>query len=246
MNATGRFFAHGSVLLAPLLYAQGLYARSKISRLPEAAGPRSGQVHGSSNKLRLLLLGESTVAGVGAANHDEGLAGQAARAINAMTGSTVEWRVHAANGITAAGLRASLDELPADTRADLIVIGLGANDVFRLQGPVGWERNLQALIDAARERCGFAPVVVCAMPPIGHFPGLPQPLRSVLGLRARLLDDATEKLAGRKTGVHFLPFELEADPALFSADGIHPSAQCYALWGDAIAELAVDHLPKRG
>ncbi|MBT8135685.1 MAG: SGNH/GDSL hydrolase family protein [Gammaproteobacteria bacterium] len=246
MNTTGRFFAHGSVLLAPLLYAQGLYTRSKISRLPEAAGPRSGRVAGGASVLRLLLLGESTVAGVGAASHDEGLAGQAAGAVSAMTGSTVDWRVHAANGVTAAGLRASLNELPPDTRADLIVVGLGANDVFRLQGPVGWERDLQALIDDVRERCGFAPVILCAMPPIGHFPGLPQPLRSVLGLRAKLLDHATEKLAGRKTSVHYLPFELEMDPALFSADGIHPSTQCYALWGDAIARLAIEHLPARG
>lgn len=246
MNTTGRFFAHGSVLLAPLLYAQGLYTRSKISRLPEAAGPRAGRVQGSSNVLRVLLLGESTVAGVGAANHDEGLAGQAARAINGMTGSSVDWRVHAANGVTASGLRASLDQLSADTRADLVVIGLGANDVFRLQGPVGWEKDLHALVDEVRERCGFAPVILCAMPPIGHFPGLPQPLRSVLGLRARMLDDTTEKLADKMAGVYYLPFTLEMDPALFSADGIHPSAKCYALWGDAIAELAVDHLPTRG
>ncbi|MDH3589035.1 MAG: SGNH/GDSL hydrolase family protein, partial [Gammaproteobacteria bacterium] len=205
MKATGRFFAHSSVLLAPVLYAQGLYARAKISKLPEAAGPRQGSVLGGSHVLRLLLLGESTVAGVGAANHDEGLAGQTARAVNAMTGATIDWHVHAANGITASGLRSTLSSLPADTRADLIVIGLGANDVFRLQGPGRWERNLKALVNDVRERCGFAPVILSAMPPIGSFPGLPQPLRSVLGLRSRLLDDTTERLAEKMAGVHYLP-----------------------------------------
>ncbi len=246
MDATGRFFAHSSVLLAPLLYAQGLYTRSKISRLPEARGPRKGRVMGSSNVLRVLLLGESTVAGVGAADHNEGLAGQTAVAVNGVTGATVDWRVHAANGLTAAGLRASLKELPADIRADLIVIGLGVNDVFRMQGPVQWEKDLRALIDEVRERCGFAPVMLSAMPPIGHFPGLPQPLRSVLGLRARLLDDATEKLADKMAGVYFVPLQFDPDPSLFSSDGIHPSTKTYALWGQAIAHAALDHLPQRG
>lgn len=246
MNATGRLFAHGSVLLAPVLYAQGLYTRAKIKKLPEAPGPHRGRVQGGSNVQRLLLLGESTVAGVGAADHHEGLAGQTARAINHLTAATVDWKVHAANGVTAAGLRASLGELPADTRADLIVIGLGANDVFRMQGPGGWSRDLRALIDDARERCGFAPVILSAMPPIGSFPGLPQPLRSVLGLRAQLLDDATAALAEKMTGVHYLPFNLEPDSALFCEDGIHPSTHCYRLWAEAIADLAIDHLPARG
>lgn len=246
MNATGRFFAHSSVVLAPLLYVQGLITRARISKLPEAGGPRQGRVDGGSNLLRLLLLGESTVAGVGVADHNTGLAGQTARSVVATTGATVDWTVHAFNGITAAGLRSSLGQLPANTRADLIVIALGANDVFRLQGPVKWERDLRALIDDVRERFGFAPVMLCATPPIGQFPGLPQPLRSVLGMRAHLLDHATEHLTGHMTAVHFVPVAISPDPSLFSADGIHPSAACYAIWGRVIAEAALDHLPRLG
>lgn len=245
MNAIGRLLAHGAVVLTPILYAQGIYTRSKISKLAEAGGPRSGSVQGDSGLLRILMLGESTVAGVGVPSHDQGLAGQTAQSVNAMTGATVNWFVHAANGITAAALRSSLVELPDDIRADLIVIGLGANDVFRLQGPVKWEKDLRALIDAVREHCGFAPVMLSAMPPIGHFPGLPQPLRSVLGLRARLLDESTVRLAGKMTAVHFVPVPGEPDCSMFCDDGIHPSAACYSIWGRTIAEAALSHLPQR-
>lgn len=246
MNVTGRLLAHSSVLLTPILYAQGMYTRAKISKLPEASGPRNGVVQGSPTLLRLLVLGDSTAAGVGVDSHDEGLAGQTARSLTAMTGATINWSVLASNGITAAGLRAVLNELPDDVRADVIVLGLGANDVFRLQGPVKWERDLRALIDAIRERCGFAPVMVSEMPPIGHFPGLPQPLRSVLGLRARLLDKSTERLAEKMASVHFVSLPIEPDLAMFCSDGIHPSAACYGLWGRMIADAALEHLPQRG
>ncbi|MDH3647373.1 MAG: SGNH/GDSL hydrolase family protein [Gammaproteobacteria bacterium] len=247
MDIAGRFFAHGSAFLAPVLYVQGLYTRAKIAKLPEAGGPREGTVAGDANLLRLLLMGESTAAGVGAADHNEGLAGQMARTVNAMTGATVNWQVHASNGLTAAGLRSSLGELATDTRPDLIVIVLGANDVFRLQGPMKWEKDLRALVDTIREQCGFAPVMLSAMPPIGEFPALPQPMRSVLSLRAQLLDDATDRLAGKMAGVHFVPLFVEEDPSgLFSEDGIHPSPTCYARWGRHIAEASVDHLPRRG
>ncbi len=246
MNAAGRFLAHASILLTPVLYAQGVLTRRRIAKLPEAAGERTGRDGQGTSVLNMLLLGESTAAGVGAADHGEGLAGQLAGALSAMTGARVDWRVLAANGLTAAGLRARLKELPAGTRADLIVIGLGANDVFRLQGPGGWGRDLRALIDEVRERCGFAPVMLSAMPPLGEFPGLPQPLRAVLGLRASLLDRASEKLAGKMAGVHFVPLEFAVTADLFAEDGIHPSARCYALWGQAVAEAALDHLPRRG
>lgn len=246
MNAAGRLLAHASILLTPVVYPQGVLTRLKIGKLPEAAGERVGRSGQGTNVLRVLLLGESTIAGVGVTDHGQGLAGQLAVAISAMTGATVDWRVLAANGLTAAGLRARLKELPPDTRADVIVIGLGANDVFRMQGPVGWERDLHALIDAVRERCGFAPVMLSAIPPIGKFPALPQPLRSVLGLRALLLDHASRKLATSMAGVYFVPVDFEITPELFAEDGIHPSARCYTLLGRAIAEAALDRLPKRG
>lgn len=246
MNPAGRFFAHASLVLAPLLYLQGAFTRLRIAKLGEAGGACNGATGQGTHRLRLLVIGESTAAGVGAATHNDGLVGQVALAIHDMTGAAVDWQVLAANGLTAAGLRARLPQLPPDSRADLIVIGLGANDVFRLQGPMGWERDLRALIDALRERCGFAPVMISAMPPIGQFPGLPQPLRAVLGLRAQMLDDVTRKLAARMTGVHFVALDFEADAALFADDGIHPSAAGYSLWGRAVAGAALDHLPRRG
>ena len=54
------------VLLGPVLLAQGIYTRRMTPRLPEAEGERQGEA-GSGDVLRLLIVGDSAAAGVGAA-----------------------------------------------------------------------------------------------------------------------------------------------------------------------------------
>jgi hypothetical protein len=63
------------LLLAPLLIWQGLHVRKHALVLPEPAGPRSGTL-GSGAPLRLLILGDSSAAGVGVAHQSEALSGQ--------------------------------------------------------------------------------------------------------------------------------------------------------------------------
>ena len=69
-----------ALALSPLLLAQGVYVRRVTPRLPEAPGSRSG-VAGGGPSLKLLILGDSAAAGVGAASQDEALAGQLAVAL---------------------------------------------------------------------------------------------------------------------------------------------------------------------
>jgi hypothetical protein len=62
--------------LFPVLLIQGLGVRRQTPRLPEACGASSGLIAGSGQPIRLITLGESTVAGVGATTHEEALTGQ--------------------------------------------------------------------------------------------------------------------------------------------------------------------------
>ena len=56
--------------LGPVLLAQGHYVRRVTPRLPEPEGLRQG-VEGSGPPLRLLILGDSSAAGVGVATQAE-------------------------------------------------------------------------------------------------------------------------------------------------------------------------------
>jgi lysophospholipase L1-like esterase len=230
-----------SLALLPVLVLQGLRVRQATPRLPEAAGARAGDCPGAEPRLDLLVLGESTAAGVGAADHAEGLAGQLATALAAETGRAVRWRVLGRIGATAHSTRTALLEPATEVRADVAVLALGVNDVLRLRGPRRWVRDLRQLIAAVRERCGAIPVIVAAVPPVGRFPALPHPLRGVLGLRARLLDRATIRLARTLENVHHVPMPALPDAAadaFFCADGFHPSPRAYRLWARTLVTTA--------
>ena len=51
-----------------LILPQALYIKKTTLRLSEAAGPKRGLLSGHGPNLRLLHVGESTVAGVGVEN----------------------------------------------------------------------------------------------------------------------------------------------------------------------------------
>ncbi|HEX6368098.1 MAG TPA: SGNH/GDSL hydrolase family protein [Longimicrobium sp.] len=227
-------------VLAPVLVAQGRRVRRTTPRLPEAPGPRAGEVAGAGTAVDLLVLGESPAAGVGAADHQEALAGQVARMLAAETGRPVRWRVLARNGVTAAAARDELLAPASGVVADVVVVALGVNDTLRLHSPGRWTSDLRALIGLLRERCGPVPVVLASVPPMGVFPALPQPLRGVLGLRAAVLDRAAARMAGEMDAVRHVPVPMPpgAVDDFFCADRFHPSPYGYALWGTALGRAA--------
>ncbi len=65
-----------ALVLSPVLARQGRRVRQRTPLLPEAAGERGGEAGADldGQPLRLLVVGESTAAGVGVAHQDEGLA----------------------------------------------------------------------------------------------------------------------------------------------------------------------------
>lgn len=225
-----------SLALGPVLVAQGRAVRRDTPQLPEASGPREGVAKGSAPALRLIVLGESTVAGVGVATQAEALASRIAETLAARTGRSVTWRAAGQSGITAAGARRVLVPMLSPEPADVAVVALGVNDTLRMRGPSRWAADLTTLLDALRLRSGSVPIFLAAVPPMGHFPALPQPLRGALGLRAGLLDATAAELAPRLQRVFHLPTTLPATPAMFSADGFHPSAEGYRRWGGLLAE----------
>ena len=67
--------------LFPLLYAQAQGVRAGVVPLPEPPGPRKGCEGRGTDALRLLVIGDSSAAGVGADHQDEALARPLARQI---------------------------------------------------------------------------------------------------------------------------------------------------------------------
>ncbi|MPQ99375.1 SGNH/GDSL hydrolase family protein [Modestobacter sp. I12A-02628] len=226
--------------LAPmaLLVLQGRGVRARTPRLPEAAGPRSGLApadDGGGGTLRLLVLGESTAAGVGVSEQRDGLAGSLARELALRRGVAVAWTVCARTGATAQ--RTARELLPgAATGQDLAVVVLGVNDTLRLRGARRWSCHIGQVLDGLAPR--LAPgglVVLTGVPDLGAFPLLPQPLRAVLGRRARALDRRLDGLAAARPGLLHVPGPPVTGAAVFAVDGFHPNAEAYAQWASHLA-----------
>src|SRR5262245_23079188 len=98
-----KYLIAGAAILpfSPLLYLLGQHTRRKIGLLPEAAGDTTGIVGEGADSVELLVIGESTVAGLGARTHEMALAGQFAHRLAKRIGKQVKWLAIGKNGVTA-------------------------------------------------------------------------------------------------------------------------------------------------
>jgi lysophospholipase L1-like esterase len=219
-------------------------ATGRIPRLPEAAGEDGGQLPGAAPVLRIVMIGDSAAAGVGAATHAEALCGQLAAGLAALTGREVSWRVAARRGATARSIRATmLERLTEPTRRwtpDLVLVVAGANDALRLRRPAAFRRDVTALVAAVQHRLGRnapVPVLLVGLPPVHRFPSLPPWARWPMGGYARLLDRQLRRVAHGEPAVHHLPVGALpiATEAGLAPDRFHPSPAGYRAWGLALA-----------
>lgn len=216
-------------LLSPLLLAQALHLRRRAPRLLEPPGPREGHA-GEGPPLSVLILGDSSAAGVGTAHQNEALSGQIVSLLSGQR--SLSWRLDARTGATSADALASLVHLPPG-RFDVALIVLGVNDVTRLRSPERVRRERAEIARLLATDFGVRRLVVCGVPPMGCFPALPQPLRSVLGARALRLDRILAAQAAREGWV-YLPFDMPLSPDLMAEDGYHPSAAACRIWAETL------------
>ncbi|MBP8185788.1 MAG: SGNH/GDSL hydrolase family protein [Pseudomonas sp.] len=223
-----------ALLLLPALLPMALHTRRRALRLAPAAGPQQGLAGAqfAGPTLRLLLLGESTVAGVGVACQSQALVGQLAQALAAQQRRPVAWQALGENGITASQAGARLLPQALATPADLVVLVFGVNDSTHLSSLRTWHRALRHMSQALQAQ--GAQVAFTAVPPLQHFSALPWLLRQVLGWRATLLDAQLQRLA-RQLGATYCPVELEFAADYLAVDGYHPSQLGYRVWAAGLA-----------
>lgn len=228
-----------ALLLLPLSGLEGLWLRRQATRLPGAAGPRSGAV-GSGRNLHLLAFGDSIIDGVGIERMRDALPGQFAAALARTTGTRVQWRAVGQSGHASADLIRRLESPPGEKPrlegpADVVLISVGVNDVTGLSSKRRWRNNLQRLLQLLDERWPQALLLFAGLPEMGRFPLPPQPLRYTLGMRAADLDRiAATLLAGRPRCLH-VPTHINPAEHGFCDDGFHPSAESCSLWAEALA-----------
>ena len=190
--------------------------------------------------LRMVMLGDSTVAGLGAPTVEESLPVQTAQRVADRTGRPVAVRGLGISGARVASVTAEqIPLLRGD--ADVVVIVIGSNDVTHATPPWRFDDQVRAMLESAQQAAGEAPVVLGGIPLFGGATALAQPLRWVVGRYAEPLRGIQRDVAA-DAGVVFVNIAVEASPRFrgvpgaMSSDGFHPAPIGYGFWADALSD----------
>lgn len=188
--------------------------------------------------LRLLVLGDSIAAGLGAERRKDTLGARLARGLAKELHRAVDLRTAAVVGSESSALVQQLDGLPTSYRPDVAVIVVGGNDVTHRVPVSESVQHLESAILRLRTR--GAVVVVGTCPDLGALREVPQPLRSLGSRMSRQLAIA-QRGAAIRSGAHAValahvvgPFFITNPEEMFSLDRFHPSALGYKRTAKAL------------
>jgi len=185
--------------------------------------------------LRMVWLGDSTAAGVGASDADHAIPRLVALGLD---------RPVALTGLAVSGDRITdvVDDQVgrlAELRPDVVLVSVGANDAVHLTSRADFRRGYDELLAAMP---AGTLVVLLGVPDMGAPPRYRQPLRSLAALRGRQIDGVSRAVA-RDNDAVYVDIAGETGPTTRSdtsrylaADRYHPSDDGYALWVTAVLD----------
>ena len=205
---------------------------------------------GVGEPVELVVLGDSSAAGMGADHRYQTVGAIIANGVSALTGRPVRLTNTAVVGAESSGLELqlanALDQVP---RPHVAIIMIGANDVTHRINKAVAVRHLETTVRALRAL--DTEVVVGTCPDLGTIQPIPQPLR-LIGRRwsrdmAAAQTVAVVEAGGRTVSLGDLlgPEFAERPHEMFSADRFHPSPAGYARAAAALLPSVYDALGVR-
>ncbi|WP_307812317.1 SGNH/GDSL hydrolase family protein [Phycicoccus sp. CSK15P-2] len=188
---------------------------------------------GRGEPYELVVLGDSSAAGMGADHPYETVGAIVANGVSAITGRPVRLTNRAVVGAESGSLERQLaNALKEVLHPDVVLVMVGANDVTHRTDRSTAVRHLEQTV--RRARALGAEVVVGTCPDLGTIQPVQQPLRTLMRRWSRDLAAAQTvavvEAGGRTVSLgDLLGPEFAASPAeMFSKDRFHPSAVGYA------------------
>lgn len=221
-----------------LLALQARLARGTIGEPTEQPPATDGMYGvGTGEPLSLVVLGDSSAAGLGAGSAAAAPPALFATGLSRAAGRPVLVTTLAYIGAMSSDLDGQVDQALA-AQPDAAVIMIGANDVTHRVRVPDAVRDLGAAV--SRLRSHGCVVVVATCPDLGTIEPIAPPLRWVARQRSRQLAAvqtiAVVEAGGRSVSLgDLLGPEFAARPSeMFSPDRFHPSEHGYASAGAAI------------
>lgn len=208
---------------------------------------------GSSGRpLRLVVLGDSTTAGVGVARAEDSLPYLLAARLASHESSPVHVVSYGWAGARSADvadkqlpramepLRAG-DASPFLPGADVVAVVIGSNDATHQTPPARYRASLRRTMEGVRGAAPNARLVLAGIPRFRGALRAIEPLITLADGYARLLRPISRAEAARVGAAYAdlaagVPPRIERGMEFLSSDNFHPSVVGYALWADVIFE----------
>ena len=229
MTVAERLSRVAMIPVAPVLFVQGKWLRRTTPILPDAALPWHGTEPGD-HPLRLLVLGDSTSAGVGASTQHHGLPGNLARELSARWGRGVEWNAIGESGASSRDLIERYLSEAVQREYDFVFLTVGANDALGLRSRRAFGRDIHRLLTELRTASPTAPIMMASLPAFFRFELLPNPLRYNLYLHSRSLESVARHIVAAFGNASMSPPPPPYTDGFFASDLFHPSEQGYRDW----------------
>lgn len=224
-----------------LIGAEVLVAMRRTYLMGDSAPTVAGEFGDAQDPLvRLVLLGDSTAAGVGVSRTQDTIGALVAMRLSS-AGYSVTLSGVAISGSRAGDLSPQVGRaLVMTDRPDIALIIIGGNDATHMTPLDDVGRDLEEAVRRLRE-AGIG-VVVATCPEMGA-PNFLRPLRDIVSWRSRGVAAKSERAATRAGGLT-VDLSREAGPVfrrdpqrLHASDEFHPSAAGYRVWADAIVPV---------
>jgi lysophospholipase L1-like esterase len=179
---------------------------------------------------RLLIVGDSTAVGTGASMPAHSVAG-----LIGLRHARLSIENRGRDGALFADVA---EQLLRPGRFDVVLIQAGGNDVIRLRSALEMRKDIDDMLDAARQRADL--VIVMPAGNVGNAPFFFAPWSWWMTQRAREMHRSVAAAAARTDAVYVRLFQERDDdpfvrqPELNASDGLHPSDAGYRVWWQAL------------
>jgi len=225
----------------PVYVWQGLAVRRKTNPLrmaPPAQIPVV-ELKGKGKLLSILVIGDSSAAGVGVEKFEDCVAGRLPHLLKTKTGRPIRVKTSGHNSATSKHIRDFVIPNLAEETYDYIVLKIGTNDAKNFHTGGQFCRNFGGLLNACQAKFTGAKLIWSGIIDMESVPVLPSPLNKILGIRSRLIN-RNGAILSRERGVLKPESNWQPVPENFSKDGFHASSEGYRIWAEELAGYIVN------
>ena len=223
----------------PVYVWQGLSVRRKTVRMPPPEHSQIATVKGKGKEISILVLGDSSAAGVGVEQFEESVAGRLPHLLSAKTGRPVKTKTCGSNSATAGHINDFVVPNLAHEDYHYIVLNIGTNDAKNFHSGQRFCREFGGLLYALQAKFTGARIIWSGLIDLSGVPILPYPLNKILGIRSRIIRQNGKSLCRERGALcpdtSWLPL-----PENFAKDGFHASSEGYRVWAEELTDYLAD------